>query len=106
MTHTYTYMDGPTNESFDKAIHLFATNEDVDNHNKRCLWSPNLLVVRSVIARVNSNYAVDADEEKMDSELLIVVGARVMLTSNLWSNAWLVNAALGVVEQIVYNPRF
>jgi ATP-dependent DNA helicase PIF1 len=104
MTHTYTNMDGSTKESFDKAIHLFATNDDLHNHNKHCLISLNHPIAQSVATRVSSNYSMEADEEKMDNELLIVVGARVMLTSNLWTNARLVNGALGVVEHIVYNP--
>jgi hypothetical protein len=29
---------------------------------------------------------------------------RVMLTSNIWTDAGLINGALGVVEKIVYNP--
>ena len=41
----------------------------------------------------------------MEGELLISFGARVMLTSNLWTNARLVNRALGIVEKFVYNPR-
>ena len=28
-----------------------------------------------------------------------------MLTSNLWTDAGLVNGALGFIQQIVYNPR-
>jgi hypothetical protein len=32
MTSTYTSLDASTKESFDKAIHLFATNDDVQNH--------------------------------------------------------------------------
>jgi len=47
---------------------------------------------------------VEKNEEDLELELLIVVGARVMLTSNLWTNAGLVNGALGVIQQIVYNP--
>jgi len=41
---------------------------------------------------------------KKIGEFLISTGARVMLTSNLWTDAELVNGALGVVETIVYNP--
>ena len=40
----------------------------------------------------------------MALELLIAIGEKVMLTSNLWTNAGLVNGALGVIQQIVYNP--
>ena len=45
------------------------------------------------------------DEENFDNELLIVVGAWVILNSNLWTNVGLLNGSLGVVEHIVYNPR-
>ena len=47
---------------------------------------------------------MERDEEDLELELLIAVGARVMLTSNLWTDAGLVNGALGVIQQIVYNP--
>jgi ATP-dependent exoDNAse (exonuclease V) alpha subunit len=47
---------------------------------------------------------MEVDEEKLDNELLISLGARVMLTSK-WTNARLINGALGVVEHIVYNPK-
>jgi hypothetical protein len=41
MTCTYTNMDVSTKESVDKAIHFFATNGDLYNHNKYCLISLN-----------------------------------------------------------------
>ena len=34
MTRTDTSLDASMKEPFDKAIHLFATNDDVHNHNK------------------------------------------------------------------------
>ena len=39
MTRKNTCLDPSTNDSFDKEIHLFATNDDVENHNKLCLRS-------------------------------------------------------------------
>jgi len=34
MTRTYTSLDASMKDPFDKAIHLFGTNDDVHNHNK------------------------------------------------------------------------
>lgn len=105
MTGTDANIDGSTKELFEKAIHLFATNYEVNFHNKRCLRLLSRPIARSVATRVSSNYSIEGDEEKLENELLIFVGARVMLTSNLWTDAGHVNGALGVIEEIVYNPE-
>jgi hypothetical protein len=43
-------------------------------------------------------------EEYLELELLITVGDKVMITSNIWADERLANGSLGVVEQIIYNP--
>jgi len=99
MSHTNRNMDG-TKESFDKAIHFFSKRNFVHNHNKHCLISLNF----PITLRVSSKYSMEEDEEKLDNEIPIVFGARDMLTSNLWTNVGILNGALGVVENILYNP--
>ena len=48
---------------------------------------------------------MEAYEEDLELDLLIAIGGRVMLTWNIGTDAGLANGALGVVEQMVYNPR-
>ena len=101
MTHTDTSLDASMKKSFDKAIHLFATNDDVNCHNKHLLRGLNCPIATSIATSVRTNYSTEGDEEGLELELLIAIGARVILILNLWSNAGLVNGALGVIQQIV-----
>jgi len=84
---------------------LFATNDDVNCHNKRLIRGLNYPIATSIATSVRSNYWTEGDEEGLELELLIAIGARVMLTSKLWIDVGLVNGGLGVIQQIVYNPE-
>jgi len=53
---SYRYLYASTKESFDKEIHFFVTNDDVQNNNKRCLRNLNYPIVRVLL-----------DEEKTTS---------------------------------------
>ena len=48
---------------------------------------------------------MEAYEEDLELDLLIAIGGRVMLTQCIRIDARLTNGALGVVEQMVYNPK-
>ncbi|XP_057865108.2 uncharacterized protein LOC131072843 [Cryptomeria japonica] len=92
-----------SNNNFDNAIYLFSTNENVHNHNKRMLYSLNHPVAPSLATRARSvNTIEDCSNDELDLELLISKNSRVMLNSNLWIQAGLVNGALGYIRKIVY----
>jgi len=101
MTHINSSLNYSTKNSFDNEIHLFATNYDVKNQNKRCLQNLNCPIVASVVTRGKDNNSMEKYEEDMKLELLIAVGAWVMLTSNIWTYARLVKGALGVIENCI-----
>ena len=62
MTRTDTSLDASMKNSIDKAIHFFATNDDVNYHNKRLIRGLNYPIATSIATSVRSNYWTEGDE--------------------------------------------
>ena len=75
--------------SFHDQIHLFPKIVDVEDHNLRYLESTNLPVLHCKARHSGGKYAREATEDQADgleAELFLAVGARVMLTRNIWTD--------------------
>ena len=59
MTRTNTSVHATLKNSFDKEIHLFATNDDVNCHNKHLLRSLNCPIAISIATSVRNNYSME-----------------------------------------------
>ncbi|XP_057846165.2 uncharacterized protein LOC131055866 [Cryptomeria japonica] len=103
MTRSSMTIDTTTNQEFDSCVHLFSTNDNVHNHNKKKLQSLKNPVARSIASKVQNVTANQSGmDDELDVDLLLSKNARVMLTSNLWIEAGLVNGVLGNIRKIVY----
>lgn len=84
------------------SINLFSMNEMVSSHNKRMLLSLAMPVALSIAEQLRASTCSNPEEEQLESNILIYIGQKVMLCSNLWVEPRLVNGALGKVKAIVY----
>ena len=110
--------------TFHDAVHLFPTRANVDDHNHHYLESLNVPVLCCKARHSGGRWAKQAAEDQtegFEAELLLAVGARVMLTRNTWidqgiyfllcyyscanfNNPGLVNGTRATIKQIVFAP--
>lgn len=79
-------------------------NGMVSSHNKCMLLSLAMLVALSIAQQLRRSTCSNPKEEKLESNILLCIGQKVMLCSNLWVETGLLNCALGKVKAIVYRP--
>ena len=94
-------------ETYGDVLHLYPTIEAVADHNLIKLHQSGHPI--SVIKAVHSGHNAARGNTENGSGLEPVIhlahNARVMLISNLWVEAGLVNGALGTVKAICYSTR-
>jgi ATP-dependent DNA helicase PIF1 len=92
-------------------LYLTATNQKAKDFNTGKIQS---LLTRDKIrqctiqAKHSSPAAAnksDEDFQNLEANIVMCVGARVMLTSNLWVQRGLMNGAMGTVRRIVFAPN-
>lgn len=98
--------------SFDSAIHLFATKDEVKAHNYeqlRMLKDPdsnNLCPVAKIVARHNIKTAANDktnESDGLEPVIHLAKGCKIMLRANLWVAKGLTNGTIGNVVDIIYS---
>ena len=75
--------------TFHDPIHLLSTWADVEDHNHHYLESAHIPVLRCKARHSGGRHAKQATEDQADgleAELLLAIGARAMITWNIWTN--------------------
>ncbi|KAF5711868.1 ATP-dependent DNA helicase PIF1 [Fusarium mundagurra] len=93
--------------TFDNAVRIYPTNAQVRDFNRDHMERLDNAVI-SVEATHSNAFGHDADSTvagNLHKTLPICIGARVMLTENLWAAVGLVSGAVGIVEDIAWEDR-
>lgn len=81
-------------------MHLFPTNAQTMVHNKQMMKSLNTPIARSIAEDDNTYSSISSEYEQLEQIVLLCNDEKVMLTSNLWVSARLVNGSLGKIVTI------
>ena len=92
-------------ESFDDALRLYFRREEVRIYNHRRLrdCKQPILKIKSTHTGRGAEGANDDEADGLEPQLCICLGARVMLTDNIWVENGLVNGTMGTVRDAVWN---
>ena len=94
----------PKTPEFEKAVHLFYARKPASRRNIDMLYALKQPIMK--ISSFNTPASAKAESEQLAKstppELILAVGADIILTKNIWPEAGLINGTFGKIWDVIY----
>ena len=89
----------------DNVVHLYCTNREVAMRNTQCLQKLNKPIGKIEAENTGNGRSASSNiAGGLESRASFCIGAKFLLTKNVWQSAGLCNGATGIIKDIVYDP--
>ncbi|KAG5954414.1 hypothetical protein E4U58_007633 [Claviceps cyperi] len=89
---------------FQDALRIYPTNAQVDSYNREHLEKNRKPIINIAGTDTGTTAIIDSrDAGSLQQQLSLYIGAKVMLTKNIWTAKELVNGAIGTVVDLAWN---